>query len=218
MLLILRPRPGASETAARAAALGFVPVMTPLFTVRPLDWTPPARDAVAAVVMTSANAARHAGPALAGFRALPVWAVGAATARAARDAGCADVRAGDADAAALAGAIRDAGTGPVLHLAGADHRPLDLPGTMTRIVYRADPVAALDPPVIAALRAGAVALLHSPRAAALLRDLALAAGLRLGDLRIAAISPAAIAPAAAQRRATSISGNPAATMNRPERP
>ena len=40
-VLILRPQPGADETAARARALGLEPLVAPLFTVRPLAWTPP---------------------------------------------------------------------------------------------------------------------------------------------------------------------------------
>ncbi len=45
-LLVLRPQPGADETAARARALGLEPVVAPLFSVRPLHWTPPDPDRV----------------------------------------------------------------------------------------------------------------------------------------------------------------------------
>ena len=48
-LLVLRPQPGADTTAARARALGFEPVIAPLFEVRAVPWDAPdpaAYDAV----------------------------------------------------------------------------------------------------------------------------------------------------------------------------
>ena len=59
-MLILRPQPGADETAARARTLGLEPVVAPLFTIRPLAWEPPDPAEFDAVLLTSANAARHA--------------------------------------------------------------------------------------------------------------------------------------------------------------
>ena len=40
-VLILRPQPGADETAERARALGLEAVVAPLFEVGPLAWTGP---------------------------------------------------------------------------------------------------------------------------------------------------------------------------------
>ena len=40
-VLILRPQPGADESAARARALGLDPVVAPLFSLRPRSWEPP---------------------------------------------------------------------------------------------------------------------------------------------------------------------------------
>lgn len=120
-VLVTRPEPGASATAARLRAMGFSPVLLPLtrvVSVAPRD--PGPCDAVA---VTSANALRHA-PAglLARLAGLPVFAVGEATAGAARQAGFADiaVAAGTAEhLAALIGAVLPAGA-RVLHLAGRD--------------------------------------------------------------------------------------------------
>ncbi len=81
-ILVLRPQPGADETAARARDLGLEPVVAPLFTVRPLAWTAPDPAAFDAVMLTSASAARQASEGLAPFKQLPCYAVGEATAAA----------------------------------------------------------------------------------------------------------------------------------------
>ena len=192
-ILILRPEPGAAETAARALALGLDPVIAPLFAVRPLAWEPPAPERLDAVLLTSANAARHGGPALARFAALPCHAVGDATAAAARAAGFADVRAGAGDGAALAAAAAQAGARRVLHLHGRDHKPLSGPALAveSRIVYASEAASALPQAARQALKDGALALLHSPRSAALFAALIPARG----GVRIAAISAATAAAA-----------------------
>jgi uroporphyrinogen-III synthase len=166
-LLILRPQPGANETATRAQALGLEPVVAPLFTIRPLSWEAPDPAAFDAVLLTSANAPRCAGTALSGFTPLPCWTVGAATAAAARAAGFADVHTGPADGAALAEAVAAAGVERALHLHGREHRPLSHPGLHVegRAVYTSEGVTEL-PHAARALREP-VALIHSPRAAGL---------------------------------------------------
>ena len=187
-MLILRPEPGAGESAARAQALGLEPVVAPLFTVRPLPWRPP-EGPFDALLLTSANAARHAGA----LPKLPCYAVGEATASAARRAGLAEVVTGSSDgAAALALAGAD-GRRRILHLCGQDHLPLDAPGieVVRRSVYAADALPALPDAAAAALASGAIVLLHSGRAA---RIFAALAGARQA-VRIAAISPAAAAAA-----------------------
>lgn len=144
-------------------------------------------------MLTSANAVRLAGPALATLLALPLYAVGEATAAVASAAGFARIHAGSADAAALVTQMVATGVKRPLHLAGRDHRaPDDAPiPIVRRIVYAADPVAVLPQTAETALRNGAVALLHSPRAGTLLAELAAKAGLDPTALRVAAISAAA---------------------------
>lgn len=190
-LLVLRPEPGASATAARAAALGLGCVVAPLFATRAVDWAPPDPHGFDAVMMTSANAARLGGPALARFTALPLYAVGTATAVAAREAGFMRVATGDADAAALIAQAACNGVRRLLHLAGRDHRAVEQAGARIerRIVYASEAVEALPPAAREALSAGAVALLHSARAAALFARLA------PPRARIACLSPAVAAAA-----------------------
>jgi len=101
-VLVTRPQPGAGRTARRLAERGHEAVVMPLQEIRGLPAALPA-GGFAAVAVTSANALRHAPAALvAGLAGLPVYAVGAETARAAIDAGFAEVAAGPGNAAGLA--------------------------------------------------------------------------------------------------------------------
>jgi uroporphyrinogen-III synthase len=189
-LLILRPQPGAARTAQRAAALGLQPVVAPLFAVAPLHWDAPEPSGYDALLLTSANAARFGGRR---FTALPVYAVGEATAAAARDAGYGDVRVGPSDGAAAAAMMGANGVTRALHLCGRDHVSLSAPGVTIdrRCVYAAEPVSALPEAARQALAAGAVVLLHSARAA----DRLAALVAEREAVRIAAISAAAAAAA-----------------------
>jgi uroporphyrinogen-III synthase len=68
----------------------------------------------------------------------------------------------------------------------------DAPFPITRrIVYAADPLAALPAAALAALARDAVVLLHSPRAASVLTAMLGEAGVDPATVTIAAISPAA---------------------------
>jgi uroporphyrinogen-III synthase len=185
-ILILRPQPGADETAARARTLGLKAVIAPLFAVRPIAWTAPDPAAFDAVMLTSASAARQAGDGLTSFRGLRCYAVGDATAAAAEAAGFADIRIGPDDGAGLLMMMAEDNVGAAFHPCGADHVPLGHAAiAITRApVYAAEPVQTLPPQARAALAKGAVALLHSPRAASLFAGLA---GTR-GTVSIAAIS------------------------------
>jgi uroporphyrinogen-III synthase len=179
-LLILRPEPGASETAARALEMGLEPVVAPLFAVGRVATDPVDPDCYDAVLLTSANGARHAP---AGLTALPCFVVGDGTAAAARKAGYTDVRSGPSDGAAAAAMIAADGKKRAIHLCGRDHRPVGAPGVEIerRVVYSADPLPA------GRFEGPAVAMIHSPRAGARFAELA-------GDrssIAIAAISGAA---------------------------
>ena len=182
-VLVLRPEPGASATVERARERGLEAVAIPLFTVEPVEWEAPEPAGFDGLLLTSANAVRHGGDALAGLRALPVYVVGQATADAARDAGFDIAATGEADIERLLDSIEvDL---RLLHPCGADRREPDQPRQrITPIpVYRANPVERLD---LAAAN-GAVALVHSPRAGRRFAEL-------VGDrasIAIAAISPAA---------------------------
>ncbi len=171
-LLILRPEPGNAATRARAEALEFETIGCPLFEVSPRAWDAPDPADFDAVLLTSANGARHAGADLARFLRLPAYAVGAKTAGAARDAGFAKVFLGDRDVDALLDRAAGDEAKRLLHLAGADRtafaaRDLQIE---TRIVYES---VALPHPdgLAAALARRPIALLHSVRAAKRFADL-----------------------------------------------
>ena len=101
-VLITRPEPGATQTATRVAALGFLPVVTPLTSIMPLSRGLPLSAQVAATVLTSRNAVPACPPTC--FDR-PVFTVGSATAACARVAGFQHVIDADADASALPGLI-----------------------------------------------------------------------------------------------------------------
>ena len=104
-ILVLRPEPGASATVKRARERGLDAIAIPLFEVEPIAWEVPEVASYDALLLTSANAVRHGGEGLQELRALPVHAVGEATAEAAREAGFCIASTGDADVERLLGSI-----------------------------------------------------------------------------------------------------------------
>lgn len=219
-MLVTRPEPGAAETAAACAALGWDVVLAPALVLRA---TPPARLPPAqALLLPSRAAARALEPG-----ALPVLAVGEGTAAEARARGFADVRAAEGDAASLAeyaAATLDPKAGPLLLAVGRGYgtelaAALRRRGfrVLRRVAYAAAPAAALPQPAIDSLRAGrvAAALFTSPRGArttiALLRRAGLADAAR--GIRAIAIS-ARIAEALAPLpwAATEVTARPDPTL------
>jgi uroporphyrinogen-III synthase len=179
-VLILRPEPGASATVKRARELGLDAVAVPLFEVEPVPWQVPDASAFDGLLLTSANAVRHAGNLLQDLRGLKVYAVGEATADAARDAGFDIAATGDAGVDSLLSSIEP--DLKLLHLCGVDRQQAEEPQQeITRIeVYLSREVISADLPDIE----GSVALIHSPRASRRLADLVE----QRGSIRIAAIS------------------------------
>lgn len=189
-VLVTRAAAGAATTAARLSALRHEPIVLPLFGIIAVDWSPPA-DNFGALVLTSAAAAKHAGPALAQYRRLPCYCVGGRTADAARAAGLADVRTSAAGGVGpLFDAMLKAGVRRALHLRGRDVVDAAVPDGIEvdrRIVYDAQPRdwTALD--ADAAARAE-IALIYSPRAAQRLAGVispAVKARLRIAALSVA---------------------------------
>ena len=110
-VLVTRPEPGASATAQRLAQAGFRPVLAPLLRVRACRVALPGVHRVQAVVAASGNAVALP----AAYHALPLLAVGDATAARARAAGFSQVHSADGDAADLAAlAARLLPPGPLL--------------------------------------------------------------------------------------------------------
>lgn len=160
-LVIVRPQPGADQSAARAAGLGLDVVPLPLFAVEPIEWEVSDPLRFDALVTTSANAFRHGGEGLAALRSLPVHAVGPATAAAAREAGFAVAEVGEGGREEIP--LPD---GRLLHLAGADHLPIR--GDVETVAVYAS--RALAPPAPDAFFDSVVAI-HSPRAGRRLAEL-----------------------------------------------
>ncbi len=102
-VVVTRPELAAHRTAEKLVALGHDPVLLPLTSVVPTGHAIPEGD-FDAIVLTSANAPAAIDPQdLKSLLRLPVWCVGAATARAAQAAGFANTLTGDGgDGAALA--------------------------------------------------------------------------------------------------------------------
>jgi uroporphyrinogen-III synthase len=213
--LVTRPQAAAEATAAALAERGHQAVIAPLTRIVPR--TPRRLDTqgAQAVVVTSANGATRLAD-LPAARALPVVAVGAATAEAASAAGASVAHIAGGDGEALARTITDRlapQDGPLIWLRGDVARgrwraAVQTAGFAVRqaIVYAADPVAELPDPARAAL-AGQEAhplqgvLLFSPRAASLFVRLTRRAGLvdRLAGLTALCLS-AAVADAAGVAR------------------
>ncbi len=171
-VVILRPQPGADATADAARALGLGVLVTPLFEIAPLDWTPLEPAEFDALMLTSASAVRHAGPDLKRYAALPLFVVGEATAKAARAVGLDPAHIGSRDAAALVEDMHRAGVRRALHLCGADVVAAEVEGvSIWRIpVYHAREAGDADS-LAARLRADDICLVHSPRAGARLATL-----------------------------------------------
>jgi uroporphyrinogen-III synthase len=176
---ITRAQPGAEATAERVRALGHEAVVAPLLAVRMLPDVIVDLQGVAALAFTSANGVRAFADA-SGERSLKVFAVGAATAQAARMAGFRSVLSADGDVEALAEGIavrRAELRGAVLH-PGAAEPAGDLAGALEKhgvearrlILYETAPVQLGDAEAEALARSDAV-LLHSPRAAQVLARL-----------------------------------------------
>jgi uroporphyrinogen-III synthase len=187
-ILVTRPLPEAERTAAALTGLGHTALIAPMLVIAPVDAVFD-DGRYRGVVMTSGNAARALAshPAHKDLLALPLFAVGHRTARAAQEIGFASVRSADGDGADLARLIASANvTGPLLYLAGND-RARDLPAELavhgihadTVIIYRADAATDFPDAVRGALAQGGVdGVLHfSRRTAAVFCDCADASGL-----------------------------------------
>ena len=186
-ILLTRPEPDGERTAATLRALGHDVLLAPLMRIDPVAAT--IDGPFAAVLMTSANAARAAA-ALPGFKALrrlPAFTVGDQSAEAARAAGFSNVVSaqGALDDLVRLVAAKVAPGARLLYLAGKD-RSGDLAGDLgaqsfavtTAEIYRAVTPNALPAEAAKALLAGRIdAVLHySRRGAATLVRLAGAAG------------------------------------------
>ena len=183
-LLVLRPEVSANATVARARAAGLEAIAIPLFEIEPVEWQAPDAGSFDGLLLTSTNAVRSAGEQIDLLRGLGVYAVGDATAEAARGAGFDIAATGDSGIDRLLDSIE--ADLRMLHLCGAERRePRDARQAITPLtVYRSREI---DQPDLSPAP-GQLALIHSPRA-----------GMRFAELvkdrttiAVAAISTAAL--------------------------
>ncbi|WP_448205257.1 uroporphyrinogen-III synthase [Azospirillum sp. sgz302134] len=175
-LLVTRPAEDAEPLAARLRTLGFDASVEPMLDMVWLDGPEPELDGVQALLFTSANGVRAYARRTV-RRDRPAYAVGDATAAAARAAGFAAVESASGDVYALADLVRARcapDRGMLLHVAGTKLAG-DLSGLLTasgfsvrrEALYDAVPSTRLSDDTAAALRTGTLdaVLFFSPRTA-----------------------------------------------------
>lgn len=197
-VLVTRAEPGASRTCERLVQRGHVPINAATanisFRDAALDLQPGE-----ALALTSPNGAEAAAR-LTSKRDQTVFAVGEATASAARQAGFTNVMSAGGDGAALAAMIATQAAGPLVHVRGRD-QGFDLTAALAEaglqarpvIAYSAETVDQLPPEALDAMGEGPAVLVHSIKGAQRFEALLRGAGCEslLKHSRCAAISEAA---------------------------
>jgi uroporphyrinogen-III synthase len=194
---VTRTQPGADATAARLRDLGHQPIVSPVLEVRPLtpffEFDP---SDVEALAFTSRNAVDAFTAQRPDFQSLPVFAVGDATAAAARAAGYDNVQSAAGDVEALARLIAMARPRIVLHPTAREPasevvRLLNGPEIEARSVAVYEAVAAEPLTALAQLDTIDAVLIHSPNGA---RQVAACIAPAQASPLFACISEAAAAP------------------------
>lgn len=188
-VLALRPEPGLAATLGKAGAMGLAVTGHALSEIRAVDWECPDPEGVDGLLIGSANAILHGGPALARLADKPVYAVGEATAAAARAAG---FRVAMVGSGGLQGVL-DAVAAPrhLLRIAGEEHVPLAPPAGVSLaevIAYRSVPLP-LDPQAALLASGEALVLLHSAATARHFASECDRLGLARGPVTLAALGP-----------------------------
>jgi uroporphyrinogen-III synthase len=204
--LVTRPRHEAEPLAARLAERGIDTVTEPIMTIVDRDDAMPDLAGVQAILCTSANGARALARA-SRERGVPIFAVGDATARAARAAAFAGVESAGGDVDELARLViarLGPSDGRLLHVAGSEVAG-DLSGRLgaagfaveRAVLDDARAADALSPATVRLIddRAIDLALFFSPRTAAIFARLAEAANVAGGLASTTALSISAAADA-----------------------
>lgn len=188
-IIVTRPEADAADLMQQLRGLGHTVVSSPLLTMRPTT-VALQLDGVQAVIATSRNALRAIAetPHLDKLQRLPLFVVGPASARLARELGFGDVTAGDRGARELATAVAQscqASGGAMLYLSG-DEVAFDMPSALAetgfdvrrQVVYEAVQALQLPEAVRADIRDGKAdaVVLMSPRTAKLFGKLTVDAG------------------------------------------
>ena len=181
-LLLTRPQADSEKLARQLAARGVSSVIEPLLRIRVRKGPSLDTAGVAALAFTSANGV-HAFTERSSRRDLPVFAVGDATGRAARDAAFKEVKSAMGDVNDLAHLLSQAlspKAGSILHPAASQvagdlaGRLIDAGFTYRReVIYKAEEVSTLSPETCATIACGDVdgVVLMSPRTGRIFKEL-----------------------------------------------
>lgn len=189
-LVIIRPEPGASNTADLAASQGWKVLKAPLFAVRPVAWSLPDPAPYDALVIGSANAVRHGGENLEKIAHLPVYAVGRTTAAVAQEHGFDIAHTGSGGLSELRPVLEQDGFGRILWLSGRDHVPMpphELP--VDRITVYSSDALDMGADLRQRLAEPCVILLHSARAVEHFRGQCAENGIDISRLSLACFGP-----------------------------
>ena len=205
-LLLTRPKADSERLARALAAHGISSIIEPLLNILVQEGPPPDTRGVAAIAFTSANgvlAFAERSP----RRNLPVYAVGDATARAARAAAFKDVQSASGDVDDLARLLTQAlspEAGAILHPA-ASKVAGDLAGHLAdsgftyrrEVIYKSEKISSLSPKSRTAIVRGEIygVVLMSPRTGHIFKEIMIRAGLadRAADMTAFCLSPAVAA-------------------------
>lgn len=192
-VLALRPEPGLAATCERASAMGLAITGHALSEIRAAAWACPDPAAIDGLLIGSANAILHGGPHLARLAGKPVYAVGEATAAAARAAGFAVAMTGTGGLQGVLDAIASKGLGPchLLRIAGEEHVPLVAPAgvTFAEVIAYRSAFLPLDPVADLVMSGTALVLLHSAATARHFASECDRLGADRGRVTLAALGP-----------------------------
>ena len=187
-LIITRPQEDAEPLADELAALGVENLLAPLLSIEVSGTETPDLSGVSALLLTSANGVR-AFAHLSKERTMPLYAVGEASALAAKKVGFKNIESAGGNVETLAKLVckkLDFRDGAVLHIAGSTMAG-DLAGILGQSgfdyrrvqLYHAKAVKNLTPQCLIAIKDALVdgVILYSPRTARALMDLLIKAGL-----------------------------------------
>lgn len=212
LLLITRPAEENAGLVLAAQAAGFQTLEAPLMRIEALAPSLP-DGRFDALLFTSPQGPRHTLHLKSRYGALPAYAVGAATGRAAEECGFQLVAIGDRDGSRIVAKAAMDGRSALLHACGEDAAAIEIPSgvRLSRVaVYRALLADALPEHARLALSGGEVfaTLLYSARTAERFAMLAGKAGLRIADLIPVCLSHAVAHAAGPGWRAVGVADRP----------
>ncbi|KPF64351.1 uroporphyrinogen-III synthase [Porphyrobacter sp. AAP60] len=187
--LALRPEPGLSATLEKARAIGLAITGHALSEIRSVDWDCPDPALFDGLLIGSANAFLHGGANLALLADKPVYAVGGATADAAKAAGFAVAMVGSGGLQGVLDAI--APPAHLLRIAGEEHIPLTAPDgvTFTEVIAYRSVSLPLDAAAPVLAGGDALVLLHSAATARHFAEECARLALGRSGISLAALGP-----------------------------